>query len=112
MNFQRLHLDKALFYGLAALALISMFAVYSAYGQELEQTLDDAFRMCLGCAVMIGVAQMRTEGISNGSAYRYGVALSLLILVQFVVTIGKGEQRWLDLGFIRFQPAELMKLSL
>jgi rod shape determining protein RodA len=68
--------------------------------------------MCLGFAVMVGVAQLRPETISKWSPYLYGIALILLVLVLFVGTIGKGAQRWLNLGFIRFQPSEMMKLSL
>jgi len=35
----------------------------------------------------------------------------LLTLVLLIGYIGKGAQRWLDLGVIRFQPSELMKLA-
>ena len=35
----------------------------------------------------------------------------LLIVVDVIGVIGKGAQRWLDLGFIRFQPSEIMKLA-
>ena len=35
----------------------------------------------------------------------------LLLIVLAVGIIGKGAQRWIDLGFFRFQPAELMKIA-
>jgi rod shape determining protein RodA len=41
----------------------------------------------------------------------YGAGLILLIAVLFFGHEGKGAQRWLDLGFFRFQPSELMKLA-
>ena len=40
-----------------------------------------------------------------------GLGLLLLIVVAVAGDIGKGAQRWLDLGFIRFQPSEIMKLA-
>ena len=39
------------------------------------------------------------------------VGMVLLLIVYGVGHIGKGAQRWLDLGIIRFQPSELMKLA-
>ena len=36
----------------------------------------------------------------------------LLLLVHFFGTVGMGAQRWIDLGFIRLQPSELMKVTL
>ena len=33
----------------------------------------------------------------------------MLIVVEVVGFVGKGAQRWLDLGFIRLQPSEFMK---
>jgi rod shape determining protein RodA len=41
----------------------------------------------------------------------YAVGLALLVVVALVGDIGKGAQRWLDLGIIRFQPSEIMKLA-
>jgi len=39
----------------------------------------------------------------------YVVVLVLLIVVELVGFVGKGAQRWVDLGFIRLQPSEFMK---
>jgi rod shape determining protein RodA len=41
----------------------------------------------------------------------YAFGLALLLVVDAMGVIGKGAQRWLDLGFIRFQPSEIMKLA-
>jgi rod shape determining protein RodA len=42
----------------------------------------------------------------------YAVALALLVLVLFHGNIGKGAQRWLDIGPVQLQPSELMKIML
>lgn len=42
----------------------------------------------------------------------YGVVLIMLILVEVVGGIAGGSQRWIDLGIIRLQPSELMKLAI
>ena len=39
----------------------------------------------------------------------YGAVLLMLIVVEAVGFVGKGAQRWIDLGFIRLQPSEFMK---
>ena len=41
----------------------------------------------------------------------YGAGLILLIAVLLVGEEGKGAQRWLNLGVVRFQPSELMKIA-
>jgi rod shape determining protein RodA len=41
----------------------------------------------------------------------YGIGLTLLTAVLIVGHISKGGQRWLDLWFLKFQPAELMKIA-
>ena len=40
------------------------------------------------------------------------VSMLLLLVVEFFGAVGMGAQRWIDLGFIRLQPSELMKFTL
>jgi rod shape determining protein RodA len=42
----------------------------------------------------------------------YGAALALLVAVDLVGETSLGAQRWLDLGFVRLQPSEIMKIGL
>ena len=42
----------------------------------------------------------------------YGALLAALIGVEALGHISGGSQRWLDLGFIRLQPSELMKVAI
>jgi rod shape determining protein RodA len=41
----------------------------------------------------------------------YGILLVSLLLVELLGAVSGGSQRWLDLGFIRLQPSELMKVA-
>jgi rod shape determining protein RodA len=45
------------------------------------------------------------------SPVAYIIGVMLLIVVDVTGHIGKGAQRWLDVGFMRFQPSEIMKLA-
>jgi rod shape determining protein RodA len=46
------------------------------------------------------------------AGFCYGVTVILLIAVDLFGEEGKGAQRWIDLGFMRLQPSELMKITL
>jgi len=48
----------------------------------------------------------------NISVVAYLVSVLLLVAVELVGTVGMGAQRWLELGPVRFQPSELMKIAL
>jgi rod shape determining protein RodA len=61
---------------------------------------------------MLALAKFATPQylrIFSPVAYILGVVL--LIVVDVTGHIGKGAQRWLDVGFMRFQPSEIMKLA-
>ena len=111
MNLERLHLDKTLFYALLAMAAISLFVVYSASARDMDATLGHLLRLLLGFTVLLAVAQIRPEILERWSPYIFAAGMLLLIAVLTLGVIGKGAQRWLDLGFIKFQPAEVMKLA-
>ena len=111
MDLQRLHLDKTLFYALLSLAAISLFVVYSGSAKDMSATLGHLMRVLLGFTVLVLVAQIRPEILERWSPYIFVAGMLLLIAVLAIGVIGKGAQRWLNLGFLRFQPSEIMKLA-
>jgi rod shape determining protein RodA len=108
---ERLHLDKALFYALIALSVLSLAVIYSASGKSLTATGAHAVRLLLGFGVMIALAQVRPETLERWSPVVFGAGLALTLAVLALGVIGKGAQRWLSLGILRFQPSEIMKLA-
>jgi rod shape determining protein RodA len=112
MNFQRLHLDRTLFFSLVALALLSVLAVYSASDKNVNLTVSHVIRHSIGFVILLLVAQVRPENFERWSPYLFVAAMVLLILVLPFGHIGKGAQRWLDFGVVKFQPSEAMKLAL
>jgi rod shape determining protein RodA len=113
MNFlERAHLDKSFFYGLLALALLSIVILYSASAGEARLALAQALRLVIGFAIMLLVAQIPPETLARWSPYIYVTGLLLLLVVLVVGATGKGAQRWLILGALNFQPSEIMKIGL
>ncbi len=48
----------------------------------------------------------------NMSFLAYSIAFLLLVAVEFIGVTGMGAQRWIDLGFMRLQPSEIMEIAL
>jgi len=107
-----LHLDLPLLALLGALSGVGLVILYSAGGAEMDLLVRQLIRLGLAFAVMFAVAQVPSDWMYRLAPVLYGVSLVLLILVMLLGDIGKGAQRWLDLGVIRFQPSELMKLAM
>jgi rod shape determining protein RodA len=88
-----------------------LIVLYSASGESLVQTQRQAVRLGVAFVVMLAVAQINPATLRRWSPWLYTVGLVLLLAVLFVGQVGKGAQRWLDLGIITFQPSELVKLG-
>ncbi|MEO0747031.1 MAG: rod shape-determining protein RodA [Pseudomonadota bacterium] len=112
-------LRKALYFnwGLALLlttvAGIGFLMLFSVAGGSLSPWAEPQMkRFAVGFALMFFVAMVPVWFWRNMSALAYLAALILLVAVEFAGIEGKGAQRWIDLGFIRLQPSELMKITL
>ena len=68
-------------------------------------------RMGLSLIVLVTVAQINPEVLKRWALPIYLIGIALLLAVHFFGEINKGAQRWLNLGFMEFQPSELMKLA-
>lgn len=108
---QRLHIDMPLLLGLLILCSMGLIVLYSAGGQEVDVVFRQVIRLGVAFFVMFFVAQIHPARLARWSLGIYIAGLLLLILVLYTGHTGKGAQRWLDLGFVRFQPSELMKLA-
>jgi rod shape determining protein RodA len=107
----RHHLDLPLLIGLLVLALMGLVVLYSAGSQNIDLILRQILRLALGFGAMFVVAQITPQQLNRWSIWIYGIGTLLLILVLVTGEVGKGAQRWLDLGVVRFQPSEVMKLA-
>lgn len=108
---QWLHLDAYLLFGILLLLVVGLGVVYSASNQSADVVSSKLLHVLLALTVMLLLAQFPVSVLRFWSPIIYIGGVILLILVLAVGDIGKGAQRWLDIGFMRFQPSEMMKLA-
>jgi rod shape determining protein RodA len=106
-----LRLDGMLLSGLAAVSLFGLFVLYSAAGDNTALWLNQLARIGIGFTLMVALAQVPDHFLRMLAPAAYAVGVILLVLVAVAGDIGKGAQRWLDLGVVRFQPSEILKLA-
>jgi rod shape determining protein RodA len=109
--FARWHFDLILGLLLLAVSGLGLFVLYSASGQSLGMVISQAQRLVLGLVIMVVLAQAPPEFYRAAAPWFYGFSMLLLLAVALLGQHAKGAQRWLDLGVMRFQPSELMKLA-
>lgn len=106
------HIDWILFLLVCLACGIGLFVVYSASGSNQSVLLKHSVRVGAGLFAMLLVAQISPNVLKRYTSQLYVLALLLLVAVLVIGVVGKGAQRWLDLGFMRLQPSELMKLAM
>ncbi len=106
-----LKLDGPLVLGLAMLAIYGQVVLYSASGQDWESVMRGSIRIGLGAVAMLALAQVKPAFLRRLTPWLYFMGVLLLVIVDLIGYVGKGAQRWLDLGIVRFQPSEIMKLA-
>lgn len=109
--WQRFHVDKPLFFALMTLCAMGLVILYSAASKNNGLEIRQIIRLSLAFAVMIVIAQVSPAKMRRFAPWLYGVGMLLLLAVLIIGEIGKGAQRWLDLGIVTFQPSELMKIA-
>lgn len=111
MILAALRLDSFLLIALLTLMTIGLVTMYSASGQSDARIVSQLIRFGIAIAVMVAVAQLGVQQLYTWTPFLYLAGVILLLLVFLFGYSGKGAQRWLDLGFMRFQPSEIMKLA-
>ncbi|HEX4376900.1 MAG TPA: rod shape-determining protein RodA [Steroidobacteraceae bacterium] len=106
-----LNLDGPLLVGLGLLAVYGIAILYSASGQDVNTVVRTLMRMALGVAAMLALTHASPNFLRRVTPWLYLFGVILLVIVEVKGVIGKGAQRWLNLGLFKFQPSEIMKLG-
>jgi rod shape determining protein RodA len=106
-----LAIDLPLLVTLIAVAAIGLFVLYSAVGGNSTLVIRQGIRFLIGIGAFVLLAQVPPRYLRIWTPWLFSIVLAMLVLVAVIGATEKGAQRWLDLGFFRFQPSELMKLA-
>ncbi len=111
--------DLILVLSYLAITAIGLLMVYSATAPGLEArgldpTLElkqQAFFVIIGFIVFGLVSSLDLTEVQGFTTPIYAVSVALLVLVFLVGDKAGGAQRWIDIGFLRFQPSEVAKIA-
>ncbi len=107
----RIHIDPLFMLIIISLLIYSAIVIWSASGQDPGMMERKLGQIAMGTVVMLVMAQVPPRVYESWAPYLYIVCVILLIAVDAFGHISKGAQRWLDLGFVRFQPSEIAKIA-
>lgn len=110
-NWQRIHLDPFLLCSLFLLIIIGLLILLSATNQNMAMMTRQITRICFATLILFICAQIPPEKYKHWATIFFVASLLLVIAVLIIGKIGKGAQRWLDFGLLKFQPSELMKIG-
>jgi rod shape determining protein RodA len=111
-TLRALGLDGPLTGVLAIILCIGILVVYSASGQNLKMVEHHLMNIGVAVTALVALAGLTSpQYLRMFAPIAYVLGVLLLVVVDISGHIGKGAQRWLDVGFMRFQPSEIMKLA-
>ncbi len=109
--WSRPRLDLPLIGALFLLAMVGLATLYSAGDGSLHLVVGQALRFALGGAMLLLVSRIPPTTLRTWTPWLYAFSTALLLVVA-VIGEGQGANRWLNLGVVRFQPSELLKLTM
>lgn len=107
----RPRIDLPLASGLFLLACVGLMTLYSAGDRSLSLVGGQAARFVMGGVLLLVVSRIPPSTLRTWTPWLYAGSTALLLVVA-ALGEGRGAYRWLDLGVMRFQPSELLKLTM
>lgn len=104
-------IDWPLMMLLVILSIMGLVVMHSAVGGTSWRYADQEKHFLLALFVMWVIAMTPPQIIAKCAVPFYLFVLALLLGVEFFGETSKGATRWLNLGFVRIQPSEMMKIG-
>ena len=93
--------------------ILSITTLYSAAGGSFDPwALNQLIRYGLGVITLLITLRLPRPFFYAWAYPSYVICLIGLILVEITGFVGMGAKRWLSIGFITIQPAELMRIAI
>ncbi|MBL6856103.1 MAG: rod shape-determining protein RodA [Rhodobacteraceae bacterium] len=112
-GFERLsYVNLPILILIIAISAIGFLMLFSVAGGSLEPWAKlQMIRFSFGFLLMLIIAFVPIWFWRNISGLAYIVSIVLLVVVEFYGVAGMGAVRWIDLGFMRLQPSEIVKVT-
>ena len=104
-------LDAPLVLGSLAVCAFGFVILYSAVDENMSVLLRQCVRLTVAFAAFGIMSQVSPTTLRMWSPWVFVAAVGLLLWVLVDGAVGNGAQRWLDLGVVRFQPSEILKIA-
>lgn len=104
-------IDLVLIVSLILLIALGSAILFSATGENEMMMNNHTIHLVLATLAMLIASQIPSEMLNRWSIWIYVFGIIVLVFVLVQGSIGKGAQRWLEIGPLRFQPSEVMKLA-
>lgn len=105
------HIDSFLISCLLFTLLVGLFVLYSASGQSFSRVSAQLINIGVALTAMWFVANIQPQFLERISVPAYVLGVILLICVDLFGDISHGARRWLNLGFTKIQPSEIMRIA-
>ncbi|MEN3746412.1 rod shape-determining protein RodA [Sphingomonas sp. HF-S3] len=93
-----------------AIGMFGLVVLYSAASGSMQPwAMSQGIRFFIFLAMALVLSRIPESVWALAALPMYVVILVMLVGVEALGAVAGGSQRWLDLGFIRIQPSELMK---
>ena len=103
-------IDTPLLLLIVIISSLGLLVLYSSSGGSLSPVYKQLTHLALATGVMLVVAQIPPLYLTRSAPILMVIGIFLLIMVLFFGSSGGGAQRWLNLGLVKFQPSEMMKV--
>ena len=106
------HIDSFLMACLFFTLMIGLFVLYSASGQDGSRVYAQCVNIVVALSFMWIAANIAPNQLERIALPLYVLGILLLIAVELFGSFSHGAQRWLNLGFTKIQPSEVMRIAM
>jgi len=111
-TLSKLLIDPILVFSLLTILIFGLFVLFSASGQTVVMVMKQSIYVAIGLFLMFFISRLDQSVYKSFLMHLFWLGLILLSWALLFPAEGYKTDRWIDLGFISFQPSEVIRLLL